>query len=122
PHHDQKGQALVLADIEYRDDVGVAETAGRACLAQKALPTLEIAGVAFAQHLDCKVPVDMRVEGLVDDRHRAAPQLTLDLVTSDSLHGDLWSVAHEGHVSAFSPLPQNADRSEWQPSRRERVR
>src|SRR5699024_5168304 len=26
PLHDQKGQALVLADIEYRDDVGVAET------------------------------------------------------------------------------------------------
>ena len=61
----------VDADVEDRDDVGVRQHARGARLAQEAQTVLVIVGELRFEQLDGDRPVDLRVVGLVDARHRA---------------------------------------------------
>src|SRR5687768_12138146 len=80
-HRDER-VATVLADVENRDDVGMAEAPGGAGLAGKALAELRCVEAA-AQQLDDDEAVDRGVAGKVEGAHAPLADFFEDLVTAD---------------------------------------
>ena len=71
----------------------MAEPAGGLRLAAKAHPQLGVelgVGLVDAQHLDRHRALDQRVVALVDDAHRAAPELAPDQVFAEAFRGRAW--------------------------------
>jgi hypothetical protein len=78
--HDVVVQAVLLADAEHRDDVGVVQPRRRPRLA---LEPPQVPGVeqgVGGQHLDGDVPAQGQLLRLVDDPHAAPAHLPEDLV------------------------------------------
>ena len=87
--HDEVVVAAGLADVDGLDDVGVVELAGGLAFLVEALDVLGVLAEALGQDLDRDDAVEAELLGLVDDGHRAGPELAEDLVAGDLLGGDL---------------------------------
>src|SRR5205823_10371320 len=87
--HREIGEPVVLAAVEGSDDAGMVELAGGLRLEHEALLVLgTTSGVLLQQdRLQGDLAIEVRVVGPVDDAHRAAAELTEDLVASDLLLG-----------------------------------
>ena len=70
--HDVEQEAVGLARVEQRQDVGMLEIGGDLDLGQEALGA-DDGGELGAEHLDRDVAVVAQVVGEVDRRHAAAP-------------------------------------------------
>ena len=84
-HHDVGRAVGVIAEIEDRDDAGVAQARDRARLAFEALLLFGVAGRLGEHDLERDVALEHRVEGLVDGPHAAASERLEDLVLADAL-------------------------------------
>ncbi len=76
-HHDEEGFA-VLVEVVDADDARVVQRRDRGCLALEAAAKRRIPRVDVAEDLDRYGDLEPGVEALVDDSHRAAPELGLD--------------------------------------------
>jgi hypothetical protein len=79
--------ALVLAEIEDREDVRMRERGHGPGLAPEARQRIRVLGEVAGQHLDRDVAAELRVFGAVDLAHPAAAQWRHDLVESESSPG-----------------------------------
>ena len=77
---DDERAAAELADLEHRDDVGMAQGGGQAGLAEEPLAGL---GVGGGEELDGDLPAEDGVLGAVDHPHPAAAQQPPDCVAAD---------------------------------------
>ena len=99
--HRDEGQALVLTDVEDRDDIGVAETSGGGRLAREAVPKLR--SVEFRSELfDGHVPADARVAGAIESAHPAPTDQVNDLVPPEG-PWNLHSSASAGDSQRCAP-------------------
>ena len=73
--HGQEGQALVLADLEDLDDVGMEELGGGLGLDPQPRPFPQPGVLAGQDHLDGDDPAQVRLPGLVDDPHATPADL-----------------------------------------------
>ena len=91
--------AAFLAEIVDRHDVRVIEPAGGLRLAAEAVDQLRrvlVGELVLADRLERDHALDHRVVRLVDDAHRAAPDLAPDLVLADVIdfgHASLLTLA-----------------------------
>jgi hypothetical protein len=85
--HDEKGGAVVIADIEERADVGVGELREGTRFAVEPLAQLRVGGERTGQHLDRDGPIEPRIAGLVDLAHAAGADGRDDLVGSKACAG-----------------------------------
>jgi len=69
--HDQEFGAVLVADVEQRADVGVAQCSDRARFSIKPLPRCGISGKARRQDLNGDGPIQARVAGTIDLAHAA---------------------------------------------------
>ena len=106
--HGDVADVLLLARVEDAHDAGVVQGPGRLRLAEKALLDLlhlgRAAHVVEHQGLDRDLPVDLGVLAQIDDAHRPAAQLLLDLVAAQ---GRLGGAAGDDH-RAFLLLAPDA--------------
>ena len=117
-HHDVR-RVVVLADLEHRHDVGVAQAPGRARLAGEALAQLR-AVEAVAQQLDGDEAVDRGIAPEVYDGHAALAEQPDDFVGTDAV-GDgahnLWARrvadARRPATSAGDAAPAQLLRPVW---------
>ena len=79
--HDVIEEAIRLARVDQRQNVGVLELCGEADLSEEPLGA-EDSRKLGAQHLERDRAVVLHVPGQIDRRHPAAPELTLDRVTT----------------------------------------
>ncbi len=80
--HGDERRALVLPELEDRDDVAVLQAAGGAGFAQQ--PLAHFLGVAaFANQLQGDVTADLRIQRPVQGSHAALPDLLEELVVAD---------------------------------------
>ncbi len=81
--HGQKGKALVLADLEDLDDVGMHQLGGRLGLVPQPRPFPQAGVLAGQDHLERDDPAQAGLAGLVHDPHAPAADLLEDLVVAD---------------------------------------
>ncbi len=72
--------ALVLATVDHRDDVRMAELGNRACLAAEALDVLLVRRELLVEDLDRDDSVEQPVMRVPDGRHSAASDERQELV------------------------------------------
>ena len=77
--------ALVLADAEHRNDVGVVQPCRRPSLAAKALQVRRREQVVGGQHLQSDVPAQRLLHGFVNNAHAAAGYFAQDPVLAELL-------------------------------------
>ncbi len=77
---DEVGGAVVGADVEEGEDVGVVEGAGEAGLLLEAAEAVGVLAVLGGEDLDGDVAVEAGVAGAVDLAHPAGPDRAPDLV------------------------------------------
>ncbi len=85
--HDQEADAVLLAHVEERTDVGVAESRDRLGLALEALKALRVLGQVAGEHLDRDRTVEPRVLGAVHLAHPPRAERRFDLVGPEALTG-----------------------------------
>src|SRR2546425_6954743 len=73
-------EAVGLAGVDQRQDVGVVEASGNLDLAEEPLRA-ERAGQLGVQNLDCDLAMVLPIMGKVDRGHPAAAELALDRVS-----------------------------------------
>ncbi len=97
-HHDEVlVVALVEAEVEHLDDVGVDQASGGQRLAPKARDESGVVGEVLGEQLDGDVALQPVVEGEVDGRHAADAEAAFDPVPAgDRRRGGHWP---------FPPLP-----------------
>src|SRR5262249_39272867 len=79
--HDVVVQAVLRADAEDRDDVGVVQAGGRLRLPLEPL-ALAVVKEELRQHLQGDVPAQGDLLGLIDDAHAAPADLAQDAVVA----------------------------------------
>ena len=89
--HDVEEEAVRLARVEERQDVGMLEPGGEADLVQEALGPEHRAELGM-QHLERDPPVVAEVPGQIDRGHAAAPELALETIVVG--YGPLEPVPH----------------------------
>src|SRR5215467_14157019 len=67
--HDQVLDAVVMADVIQRADVGMSQPGHRACLTLKALLELTVRSKLRREDLDCDGTIETDVAGFVDLSH-----------------------------------------------------
>ena len=82
--HRDIGDAVRLAHVVDRGDVGMAQRAGRARLSQETLAQVGMARVVGLQDLDRDRAADVRIAGAVYVGHRALAEAALDTVATKS--------------------------------------
>ena len=85
PHGDEHLAIGGLVGVVNRADVGMVERRGRFGFEHEAFPSVLVAGQIGREELQGDKPIEVRVEGLVDDAHAAATQLFQDPVVGNSL-------------------------------------
>ena len=86
--HDDEELALLLDQIEDRDDVGVVETGLRPRLGEEPLLELRLLGQLRRQLFDRHLPPQVLVGAAVHHSHPAPPEHLFDPIRSDvRLHG-----------------------------------
>ena len=95
---DQVGAAVMLADLEDLDDVGVLEARHGLRLGAEAGPDLGPGELPLADHLEGDRAVEPDLPRLVDDAHPAPAQLAEDLMPVD-FRPDRWAPERPGRVA-----------------------
>ncbi len=100
--HHQVVAALLLADVEQRADVGMAQRGDRLRLAPEAGEQRGVGGEVGRQHLDRHLAVEARVPGAVDLAHSAGADRRGDLVRTEpgagiKCHGTVEGTRGRGH-------------------------
>ena len=85
---DDVGAAVLLARVDDADDVRVVELGDRARLAAEALELVGVRRDVAVHELDRDLALERRVEGAVDRRHPAGPDLGVEPVAAAQLHAD----------------------------------
>ncbi len=85
--HDGEGQPGRLTDLVDRDDVGVVEGRGRACLLGESTEAVGDRGEGLGQELDGDVAAEVEVPRAVDLAHAPRAQLVEELVPAEP-HAD----------------------------------
>jgi hypothetical protein len=75
--------ALALADVEDRHDVGVMQSCRGACLTAEAQHALGVAYTGQGQHFESHVPIERLLLRLVNDAHAASANFADDAVVAD---------------------------------------
>ncbi len=92
--HRDIGDAIGLADVVDRRDIGMAERAGRGRLAQEAAPDFGIAAIFRLERLDRDDPVDPGVVRAEHLRHRAFADARVDPVAAEHRHAGFRILLH----------------------------
>jgi hypothetical protein len=82
--HDVIVQAVLFADAENGDDVGVVQAGGGLGLAVEALDVLDVEDARHGQHLDGYAAAQRDLFRLVDDAHAAAADLADDAIIAET--------------------------------------
>ena len=91
--HDEKVDAVLVADIVKDADVGVIEAGSRAGLPLEAGADFGICGKLFGEHFDRDRAVEAAVLGEVDLAHPARAERAENLVGAESCARDEWHEA-----------------------------
>lgn len=106
--HGQEWQALVLANLEDLDDVGMDELGGGLGLVAQPGAFPQTGVLASENHLQRHDPAKVRLPGLVDDPHASPADLVENLVVAN-LQAAAGLIARVGrqvsHSLARLPLP-----------------
>src|SRR6266508_2571587 len=78
--HDDERPAVVLADVEDLDDVGMGELGGEPRLSEEAVAKAGRVRKVLGENLDRDGPLELSIACEVDGGHAAAPEDILDLI------------------------------------------
>ena len=81
--HNEKGRAMVFADVMQCTDMRMAELRDRAALADESRPEIRVVGERVGQDLDRNSPPQTGVAGCVDFAHAAGPDEGDDLIRTE---------------------------------------
>ena len=103
--------AVLLAGVDDADDVRVGELGDRARLAAEALELVRVRGDLAVHELDRDAALEDGVEGAIDRRHPAGPDLGVQPVPAVELHADESAHPCVEPIVDYGGASADADRS-----------